>query len=253
MKKQIARRICSSLLIISLFLVSTPTANVLAESHPHPVRISKMDLLVMSGEGSLNVIQTMHYQNAGEKGAPFFIGLPEKYENPYIIKGMPDDVEIEYQDTGILVNQDVPFGETTVVVGYTLPMQQRSIMPVITQPYLVEQVDVIIEVKSLIVSASNFLPQSNREKYGGNDFRRFTRLNLQPKEPWPILFRMYRGLETGKEPFQIAGEATDPSLPVVDHVHKKNIPKSVLNIFIIFFILTVGMISIRRSDKGMQR
>jgi hypothetical protein len=207
----------------------------------------------MSGEGSINVIQTMRYQNTGEKGTPFFIGLPEKYKGFYVLKGVSEEAEIEYQDSGILIDGELPVGDTTVVLGYNLPMKERSIMPVITQPYLAEQVDVIIEVKSLIVSASGFLPQSNREKYGGNDFRRFTRLNLQPKEPWPILFRMYRGLETGKEPFQIAGEPTDPSLPVVGQVHEKNIPKSVLNIFIIFFILTVGMISIRRSTKGTQQ
>lgn len=250
MKKQISKLIYSSLLIISLLFVSTPQANVLAENHPHPARMSKMELLVMSGDESLSVIQTMQYQNTGEKSVPFVIGLPEKYKDFYVLKGIPEDADVEYQDTGILVDQDLPVGKTTVIVGYNLPMKERSIMPVITQPFLIEQVDVIIEIKSLIVSASEFLPQSSREKYGDSDFRRFTRLNLQPKEPWPILFRMYRTSETSKEPYQIAGDATDPSLPVVDQVHDKNIPKSVLNIFIIVFILTVGMISIRRSTRG---
>jgi hypothetical protein len=241
------------ILVISFLasLLVPSQSSVLANEHPQPSRVKKMELLVMSGEEELKVIQTMIFSNESTDRVPFFIGLLDSFQEPYVLKGAPEEAEMEEQENGILLkNVDLPKGETVVVVGYTLPMGERTILPVLKQPFLIEKVDVLIEIKSLIVHSNNFLPQSSRETYGKSEFRRFTKLALAPHEPWRILFRTYKGNGVGGEPYQIAGEVTDPSLTVVTNVHEKNIPKSVFNIMIIIVILTVGITSIRRSTRG---
>ncbi|EGL84132.1 hypothetical protein CathTA2_0314 [Caldalkalibacillus thermarum TA2.A1] len=241
-----------TIFVLFLFILSWMASGEVEASEPHHVRILKMEMMVLGGDGELRVVQTIHYKNQDETDAPFLVALPKPHNNPWVIQGIPEDAEITQQDDGLLVDWPLPVGETTVTVGYTIPLEDRSVTPVFRQPVLTEQIDVLIEINKLIVQTGDFLPQSQREQYGGQEFRRFTKLNLQPNEPWPVFFRMYRVDEAraGKEPYLIAGEAVDPSLKVIGHVHQKNIPKTVFNIFTIIFILTVGMISIRWSTKG---
>lgn len=178
-------------ILMTIFMLAVQPLQASADGK-YPVRITGQTMVVYPvDETSVQVIQSMNFENSGtEKEDQLPIYLPENYADLQLGEGLTEQ-NIENTSKGITDITGLDAGEEKqLIVSYKMPMSSGSSRWAIEQSYVTGQVQVVIQTGVLSFSASNLYTQSDLFEMNDQEFRRFTRMDVHPDQPWTLDFKM---------------------------------------------------------------
>lgn len=219
----------------------------------YPVRITNQSMVVFPvNETTVQVVQSMYFENSGtEKEKQLPIYLPEGYADLQLGEGMVEE-NIEETKKGIVDITGLGGGEKKqLVVTYKMPMFDSTSQWAIEQSYVTEQIQVVIQPGVLSFTANDLMTQSDLFEMNGREFRRFTRVDAHPDEPWTLSFRL---LSTSKEEAQeetiatteVGAKYTEDGLKIIGG-EGFGYGKALFTIVIIIIALAAALIGLKRD------
>ena len=246
-----------ALLTVSLFHQSSNVDAAVKE----PVRIISENLVVVPTEpNTIQVMNIIQFINEGDTAEnQLSIYLPEGYSNLTLHDGLSEE-NMEVTDKGIIdLTGIAPGEEKQVLLTYQLPMENNVLNFTVEQAYVTENIYVIIQPGILSFNANDLVTQSDLFEMEGKEYRRFTRLNLHPGEPWPLRFEMIADSSTEEREEEntvpIAGKSTGQEKVTEDGfqiIGREGIGygKAAITILIIIVAFSAALIGLKRD---MQR
>lgn len=177
--------------ILFLMIFSNSPLKVFADSR-YPVRIvQQSNIIYPLDENTVSVVQIMIFENQGEsKEEELSIFIPDGYSNLQLRGGIISE-NMDVTDQGIIDTSGLEAGkQKQVTISYDMPMKKEIAKWSIQTSLVVERMQIVIQPGVLSVSASDFIPQSDLFEMNGQEFRRFTKLDLHPDKIWPVSFKL---------------------------------------------------------------
>jgi hypothetical protein len=227
--------------------------NVLADGND-PVRIVEQTVIVFPvDEHSLQAVQIATYKNKGtEKEPELPIYLPADYRDLELTQGLAQET-VKKTDKGIVdITGLDPGQEKQIILTYAMSMEQDKSRWVVEQSYVTETFNVVVPAGVFSFEAANLLTQSELFEMNGREFRRFTRVNVHPKEPWLLSFRIMETPQVNldeKEDLHIGENYTSDGKKIYGHEHGGGYTKAVITLIIVFIALTIALVGLRRDHN----
>lgn len=246
-------------MVLVLFFSQVP--QVLADGND-PVAIENQNLIVYPVDpNTMGVVQVMAIKNTGsEKEDTLKLYLPDGYQNLEIRVGLNKD-KIKKTEQGIVDQIGLAAGQTkNITISYEMPMKNGASRWTVEQAYLAKRINVVIQAGVMNFQAVGLVTQSERIEMNGQQFRKFTRLDLHPDTPWTLSFDLIERLEDGGAPAE-ADENAAPSNPektadgnaILGHVHGGEYGKAIFTIIVIIIALTAALIGLKRDGARISR
>lgn len=198
-----------------LGLIVLITTSFVLHAHPteaavtEPVRITEENLMVIPQDANtLTIVQVMTIVNDGkETVSQLPVYLPDNHSELSLL-GDLKAAEVTETERGVIIESGLAAeSERQVMLTYQMPMEDLAAQFTIEQALITENLQVIIQPGVLSFTASDLMTQSDLFEMNGQEYRRFTRLNLHPGEPWRLSFQLIADLSAPAS----AGEGTSPS------------------------------------------
>lgn len=217
-----------------------------------------------SDVNTVNIVQSMDFKNTGtEKETELPIYLPEGYSNLELRGGLAE-ADMEKTENGIVDTSGLDAGEgKLIIVSYQMPMEQNVSQWTITQSYVTEDVQVMIQPGILSFQATDLVTQSQLIEIDGQEYRRFTRLDLHPDVPWTLSFRLIDTVEgnesettpskpsAGSAVIDPSGEKfTEDGIPIIGAEHERVFFKTAFTFGTIAVALSAALIGLRRDRQS---
>lgn len=239
--------------LFSLFFSSVPVT--LADGK-YPVRITEQSIIVFPvDEQTMQAVQIVKFQNNGtEKEAELPLYLPEGYRELEVTEGIAPDA-LKEVGKGIVDTTGLePGKEKQMIVTYLMPMEKDASRWIIEQSYVTESFQVVVPAGVLSFEAGNLVTQSELFEMNGREFRKFTRVDVHPSEPWVLSFRL---LKSGAPKEETAGQeaaateerVTSDGKRIFGHEHGAGYTKAVVTLIIVFLALTIALVGLRRDHR----
>lgn len=221
----------------------------------YPVRITDQKMVVYPvDDTTVQVVQSMVFKNSGnQKEEQLPIYLPENYADFQLGDGLTEE-DMKKTSKGITDITGLDGDEEKqLVVFYKMPMFKNSSQWAIEQSYVTEQIEVIIQPGVLSFSASGLITQSDLFEMNDQEFRRFTRLDVHPNEPWTLSFRSLNtptqtpsqdGEQSNSS--EVGSKYTEDGLKVIGG-NGFGYGKAVFTIVIIIIALAAALIGLKRD------
>jgi hypothetical protein len=194
-------------LVLTILLIFTASPFRVSASEKKPVRITEQTMVAFpKSEDAIEIVQIVLFENKGNtKEQELPILLPEGYSNLQIRGGLAED-DVKEINNGIVDTSGLEAGEEKqITLSYQMPMEKKVSQWKLEQSYVTETIDVVIQPGILSFQANDLVTQSDLFEMNGQEFRRFTRLNLHPEEPWTLSFRLILESESS-QPQNKSGE-----------------------------------------------
>lgn len=235
-------------LITILFLIS-PVISLADEKSA--VKITNQSMIVLPiNDTTIQVVQSVYFKNSGSKREDkLSIYLPENYADLQLQQGLKKE-SIEELNKGIadLTGLDGK-SEKQIVISYKMPMFNDTSQWSIEQSYITEQIQVIIQPGVLSFIASDLMTQSDLFEMNGKEFRRFTRLNAHPGEPWTLSFRMMKTSSSEDNEVKsspVEAKYTEDGLKIIGGAGF-GYGKAFVTIIIIIVAMTAALVGLKRD------
>ncbi|WP_188453329.1 hypothetical protein [Virgibacillus oceani] len=216
----------------------------------YPVRISSESMVVFPvDETTAQIVQSMSYKNNGtktEEQLPIY--LPENYADLQLGEGLTEQNTVK-TSKGIVVKTGLDGGEEKqFVVTYKMPMFDNVSQWSIGVPYVADQMQVIIQPGVLSFSASDLIPQSDLFEMNNQKFRRFTRLDLHPDQPWTLSFKALNESAQDESPAatEEGAKYTEDGMKIIGG-DGFGFGKAIFVMIIIVVALTAALIGLKRD------
>lgn len=252
-------KVTTLFIILTAFIFLLPLYSQAAVKEP--VRIVAENLIVVpTDSNTVQVMNIIQFINDGDTDeSQLSIYLPTDYSNLTVRGGFSEE-NMEVTDKGIVDTTGLAAGEEKqVLLSYQLPLEDKALQFTVEQAYVTENIQVIIQPGILSFDASNLVTQSDLFELDGKEFRRFTRLNLHPGEPWPLAFRLVANPEaeagTAESAVPVEEESvgrqkvTEDGFPIIGR-EGIGYGKAAVTILIIIVAFSAALIGLRRD---MQR
>jgi hypothetical protein len=228
----------------------------------YPVRITEQNLIVFPvDEKTLQAVQITTFKNNGtNKETELPVYLPSNYSELEMREGL-DHSKVRTTEKGIVDAAGLePGEEKRMVLSYLMPMDKKTSLWKIEQSYVTERFQVVIPAGVLSFEAGNLVTQSELLEMNGREFRRFTRVDVHPDEPWILSFRLLEPSQENANQTEGALEKethpeenyTSDGKKIYGHEHGAGYTKAVITLIIVFIALSIALIGLRQ-DQGWTR
>lgn len=233
--------------IASFLLISVMFVSVASADGKYPVRIIEQSIIVFPvDESTLQVVHIASYENNGvEKEVQLPVYLPRGHSQLELREGIELD-QVQLDEKGFIDLEGLePGSEKRIVISYMMPMNSRKSIWTFEQAYVTEKFEVVIPSGILSFEAMNLLTQSQLFEMNGQEFRRFTRLDLHPNEPWSLSFRL---IEPAVQKDHNTQKFTSDGKKIFGHGHgTEGYVKAVITLLIIIIALSVAWVGLKRD------
>jgi hypothetical protein len=223
-----------------------------------PVRITSQNMIVFPvDEQSVQIVHVAAFKNNGtEKEAEMPIFLPSGYSGLELREGITE-ATMKQIEKGIVDTTGLESGEEKrIVLSYYMPMEKDLSRWSIEQSYLTESIQVVIPAGVMSFEAPDLVTQSERLEMNGREFRRFTRVDLHPGEPWRLTFHMLTP-EESQEPaagqeqvnLKVDENYTNDGKKIYGHEHGGGYFKAVITLIIVLLALSIALIGLKRDQN----
>jgi hypothetical protein len=224
----------------------------------YPVRIVEQTVIVFpADEHSLQAVQISKYKNNGtEKEIELPIYLPADYRELELTQGIVQD-KVKKIDKGIVDTTGLdPGQEKQIILTYSMPMEQDKSRWVVEQSYVTETFNVIIPAGVFSFEAADLKTQSELFEMNDQQFRRFTRVDVHPEEPWILSFRILDPIQSNAGEKEEAASKdlheenyTSDGKKIYGHEHGAGYTKAVITLIIVIIALTIALVGLRRDHN----
>lgn len=234
------------LLFTSVILMLVLFVPVVQADGNYPVRITEQSVVVFpASENTLQAVHIVTFKNNGtEKEILLPLYLPKGFSQLELVEGL-EQSGTQVNENGIVDTEGLDAGtEKNIVVSYLVPMSNGKSIWALEQSYVTERFEVVIPAGVLSFEAMNLLPQSELFEMNERQYRRFTRLDIYPDEPWTLSFRI---LGSQSQTEDINGKYTSDGKKIYGHKHGAGYTKAIVTLIIVFVALAVAWIGLKRD------
>ncbi|MDI3257981.1 MAG: hypothetical protein QJR01_09710 [Kyrpidia sp.] len=222
-------------------LITAMTAPARAEDGP--VHIRGEEVIAVPVDNELRVFDSFDVESPA--GTPVSLHLPQGRRNVQVVTDMP--ASFTRTPDGISWPSGLPAGVHSVAITYSLPFENGRSDVEFTQTYDVDAVVLLIPEGKAALIAQGLFPATQVVELQGMKFRRFVKPDLFAGVPWTVTIQAIPRAGQAVS----GGIPVPPGLPVIGAGYKYTELKALINLLLVIFVVTLGVIGLRRRRERL--